>query len=76
LDPMLAFVSAKHERWTKSFFVDVLMTGPSLSVYSNCLTTLGEEPSPSSGSFIFVTLGDRLVVGFLGNIVPAFKINI
>jgi hypothetical protein len=62
--------------WMKSFFVDVLMTCSGLGVYSNCLTTPGEEPSPTSGSFSFGTLGDRLVVGFLGGIIPSFKINL
>jgi len=35
----------------------------------------GEEPSPTSGSFSFSALNDRLVVGFLGGIIPATKIN-
>jgi hypothetical protein len=33
--------------------------------------TAGEELSPTSGSFSFDALGDFLVVGFLGGIVPA-----
>jgi hypothetical protein len=49
----------------KTFFVDVLMTGSGLRVYSNCFATPGEEPSPTSGSFSFGTLGDRLVFNSL-----------
>jgi hypothetical protein len=55
----------------KTFFVDVLMTGSDLGIYSNYLATPGEEPSPTSGSFNFGALGDHLVFGFLGSIVPA-----
>jgi hypothetical protein len=55
----------------KTFFVVVLMTGSGLGMYSNCLAVPGEEPSPVSGSFSFGALGERLVVGFLGGIVPA-----
>jgi hypothetical protein len=47
------------------------MTGFGLRVYSNFFVALGEEPSPTYGSFSFDTLSDRLVVGFLGGIVPA-----
>jgi hypothetical protein len=71
LDPILAFVSAKDGGWMKSFFIAVLMTGYGLGVYSNCLAALGEEPLPTSGSFSFGALDDRLVVGFLDGIVPA-----
>jgi hypothetical protein len=70
LELVLHFVSPKARGWMKSFFIDVLMTGSSLNVYSNYLMTLGEEPSPTSGSFNFGALDDHLVVGFLGNIVP------
>jgi hypothetical protein len=52
------------------------MTGSGLRVYSNCFATPGEEPSPNSGSFSFGALDDHLVVGFLGGIVPAIKINL
>jgi hypothetical protein len=55
----------------KAFFIDVLMTGSGLGVYSNCFATLGEEPSPTSSSFSFDALDDHLVVEFLGGIVPA-----
>jgi hypothetical protein len=44
------------------------MTGYNLGVYSNFFFTLGEEPSPTYGSFIFNTLDDCLVVEFLGGI--------
>jgi hypothetical protein len=57
----------------KTFFVDVLMIGSGLGVYYNYFVTPGEEPSPTSGSFSFGALGDRLVFGFLGGIVPATK---
>jgi hypothetical protein len=73
---MLASISPKFEGWMKDFFIDVLMTGSSLGVYSNCLTTPGEEPSPTSGYFSFGALSYRLVVDFLGRIVPPFKINL
>jgi hypothetical protein len=52
------------------------MTGSGLEMYYNCFATHGEEPSPNSSSFIFGALGDRLVVGFLGGIVPAIKLNL
>jgi hypothetical protein len=57
----------------KTFLVDVLMTGSGLGENSNCFAAAGEEPSPTSGSFSFGALGDRLVVGFLGGIVPAIE---
>jgi hypothetical protein len=59
----------------KSFFVDVLIIGSGLGSNYSCFTTPGEEPSPTSGSFSFSTLRDRLVVGFCGGIVPAIKTN-
>jgi hypothetical protein len=71
LDPVLASVSPKAEGWTKYFFVVVLMTGSTLGAYSNCLAVLGEEPSHISASFSFGALGECLVVGFLGGILPA-----
>jgi hypothetical protein len=40
---------------------------------SNCLATLGEEPSPTFGSYRFGAIGDFLVVGLFGGIVPAKK---
>jgi hypothetical protein len=57
----------------KAFLVAVLMTGTGLGVNSNCLATAGEEPSPASGSCGFGALGDFLVEGFFGGIVPAIK---
>jgi hypothetical protein len=47
------------------------MTDTSFGVNSNCLATAREEPSPTSGSYSFGSLGDFLVVGFFGGIVPA-----
>jgi hypothetical protein len=55
----------------KVFFVNVLMTGSGLGMYSNCFVTPGEVPTPTSSYFIFGALNDRLVVGFLGGIVIA-----
>jgi len=72
---VLASISPKVEGWMKTFFIVVLMTGPSLRVYSNCFVAPREEPSPTSGSFSFDALNDRLVVGFLGGIVPTTKIS-
>jgi hypothetical protein len=54
----------------KTFFFVVLMIGSSLGTYSNCLVVPGEEPSSVSGYFSFNALGECLVVGFLGGIVP------
>jgi hypothetical protein len=71
LEPVLASVSPKAGGWMKTFFVVVLMIGSGLGAYSNCFAIPGEEPSPTSGSFRFSALDDRLVVGFLGGIVPA-----
>jgi hypothetical protein len=59
----------------KTSLVDVLMTGTGFGVNSNCLATIGEEPSPASGSFSFGTLGDFLVVGFLGGIFLPSKLT-
>ena len=47
------------------------MTSSDLGIYSNCLATPGEEPSPTSDSFSFGTLGDHILFEFLGEIVPA-----
>jgi hypothetical protein len=74
LDPVLASVSPKAGGWEKYFFVEVLMTGSTLGAYSNCLVVPGEEPSPISASFSFwCSRGERLVVGFLGDILPATR---
>jgi hypothetical protein len=73
LDHVLSYVSPKAGGWMKTFFVEVLMTGFGLGVYSNCLAALGKEPSPTSGSFSFGALDDHLVVGFVGDIVPVIK---
>ena len=42
---------------------------------SNCLATIGEEPSPTSGSCIFGALGYFLVVGFFRGIIPPTENN-
>jgi hypothetical protein len=76
LDPVVSSVSPKAGGWVKTFFVAVLMIGSNLGVYSNCFAAPGEEPSPTFGSFSFSSLDDCLVVGFLGGIVPATKINL
>jgi hypothetical protein len=76
LDLVLASVSPKVGGWKKAFFVDVLMTSSCLDMYSNCFATPGEEPSPTSGSFNFGALNDRLMVGFLSGIVLAIEINL
>jgi hypothetical protein len=44
------------------------MTGSTLVEKSSCLAVSGEDPSPTSASFSFGALGERLVVGFLGGI--------
>jgi hypothetical protein len=38
--------------------------------------TLGEEPSPTYGSFSFGAFSNHLVVVFLGGIILAFEINL
>jgi hypothetical protein len=50
--------------------VIVLMIDDGLEVNSNFLATAGEEPSPTSDSCSFGTLGYFLVVGFFRGIVP------
>jgi hypothetical protein len=57
----------------KNFLVDVLINGSVLGENYNCFTTVGEEPSPTSGSFSFDALRDIPVVSFLGGIVPAIE---
>jgi hypothetical protein len=71
---MFSSVSLKAGGWMKAFLVVVLMTDTGLGANSNCLATVGEDPSPGSGSCRFGTLGDFLVEGFFGGIVPAIKI--
>jgi hypothetical protein len=44
------------------------MTSSALGENSNYLTALGEDPSSTSASFNFDSLGENLVVGFLGGI--------
>jgi hypothetical protein len=73
LDSVLSSVSPKTEGWTKAFLVDVLMTGSTLGAYSNCLIVPREEPSPILASFSLGALGERLVVGFLGGILPVVR---
>jgi hypothetical protein len=70
---MVASVSPKTEGWTKAFFVEVFMTESTLGVYSSCLATPGEEPSHVSASFSLGALEERLVVGFLSDILPAVR---
>ena len=48
-----------------------LMISAGLEVNSNFLAISREEPSASSDSCSFGTLGDFLVVGFFGGIIPA-----
>jgi hypothetical protein len=73
LDPVLSSISPNSRGWMKAFFIYVLMIGSSL--YSNCFAAPGEEPLPTSRYFSFGALDDRLVVRFLGGIVPVIKIN-
>jgi hypothetical protein len=47
------------------------MTDTVLGENSNFLATDGEESSPTSNSYILGALGDFLVEGFFGGIVPA-----
>jgi hypothetical protein len=74
LAPIFASVSLKAEGWTKVFLVIVLMTGTGLEANSNCLATVGEEPSPASDSCILGALGDFLVEGFFGGISLQLKL--
>jgi hypothetical protein len=71
LDPMLTSILPNSEGWMKNFFVAVLTTGSDLGTYTNFLAVPGEELAPVSGSFSFGSLGKRLVVYFLDDIVPA-----
>jgi hypothetical protein len=73
LDLVLSSVSLKAKGWEKSFFVNVLMIGSTLGVYSNCLMVSGDKPSPVLASFSLGTLGEHLVVGFLGGIFPTSR---
>jgi hypothetical protein len=59
----------------KTFIVDVLMSGSDLGANSNCFAAPGEDSSPIYGSFILGLLDNRLVVGFLGGIVPTIEIK-
>jgi hypothetical protein len=71
LAPILASVSPKYGCWTKGSLVILLMKDTSLGENSNCLATDGEEPSPTFYSCILGALGNFLVEGFFGGIVPA-----
>ena len=51
----------------------VLMMVTGLEVNYNFLATAGEEPSSAYDSYCFGILGDFLVVGFFGGIVPTTK---
>ena len=68
--PILAFVSLKAGGWTKGSLVILLMMDTGLGENSNCLTTDGEEPSPTSDSRSLGALDDFLVEGFFRGIVP------
>jgi hypothetical protein len=67
-DLVLVSVSQNVGGWENAFLVDVLMTGSALVENSNCFTASREDPSSTSTSFNFGSLGERLVVGFLGGI--------
>jgi hypothetical protein len=73
LAPILASVSPKAGGWTKGSLVILLMTNTSLGTKSNFLATDGEEPSPTSDSYSLGALGDFLVDGFFGGIIPVIK---
>jgi hypothetical protein len=73
LAPMFGFVSLKAGGWTKASLEAVFMIGTSFGVNYNSLATVGEDPSLASGSCIFGSLGDFLVEGFFGGIVPTIK---
>jgi hypothetical protein len=71
MDSMLASVFPKDRGWMNNFFVVFLTTGSNLGTYSKCLMVPGEEPFPVFDYFIFGALSERLVVGFLRDIVFA-----
>jgi hypothetical protein len=52
------------------------MTGSALVAKSSCLVVPGEDPSPTSASFNFGSLGEHLVVGFLGGIFSCRENNV
>jgi hypothetical protein len=60
----------------KDLFLDVLMIGSGLGENSNYFAGPGDEPSLTFGSFSFDALGDHLVVGFIGGIVPAIETSL
>jgi hypothetical protein len=70
---MLTLVLLKARGWTKYFLVDVLMTSSTMGAYSNYLALPREEPSPVSSYFILGALDERLVVGFIGGILPVAR---
>jgi hypothetical protein len=70
LGPCACLCIAKGRRLDENLLRCCLNDRFCLKAYSNCFVIPGEEPSPTSGSFIFGALNDRLVVGFLGGIVP------
>jgi hypothetical protein len=61
----------KGRRLEKIFLCCCFDDKLTLGVYSNYLVVLREEPSPILTYFSFGALGERLVVGFLGGILPA-----
>jgi hypothetical protein len=70
---MVSSISPKAGGWKKYFVFDVLIKSSPLGVYSNSLTVPGEEPSLVSTYFSLGALDERLVVGFLGDILPATR---
>jgi hypothetical protein len=62
---------AKGQRLDENLLHCCLNDRFGLGAYSSCFEIPGEEPSPTYDSFSFGALDDRLVVGFLGSIVPA-----
>jgi hypothetical protein len=69
----VCFCITKPEGWTKAFLDEIFMTDSSLGVYSNCLAVPEEEPSHVSTSSSLGALGECLVVGFVGGILPAAR---
>jgi hypothetical protein len=69
---MFASMSPKARGWMKSFLVAVLMMGTGFGENSNCLAThWGRNLLPLLVLVALAALGDFLVVGFFGGIVPA-----
>jgi hypothetical protein len=73
LAPMFGSVSPKAEGLMKASLEVVLMTGTGFGENSNCLATFVEDHSPAFDSCRFGSLGDFLVEGFFGGIIPVIK---